>query len=149
MKKKSKRFQPLARIAGNKEYLSAKQLAQSQIALNEQVNKLKELNLYKEEYIMSFKKQGELGMDGAQLQTYQKFIQNIDGAIVQQQNIIKNAKINCEKQKNNWKTDHTKTRVINNVIKQYQNKEQKTILQQEQNEHDECSSRINKVDTDN
>jgi len=139
--KKSKRFQPLARIAANKEMLSAKELGEANNNLIFQKNKLADLMQYREEYVLSFKQQGEKGMDGSQLQTYQKFLANIDNAVVQQKGLISTAETACEKQKKSWRSQHTKTKIMDNVIDNYKKDEKNQEHKQEQKDNDERNSR--------
>ncbi|MFV2059479.1 MAG: flagellar export protein FliJ [Gammaproteobacteria bacterium] len=139
--KKSKRFEPLARIAANKEMHSAKKLGDANNNLALQKKKLSDLIQYREEYIISFKQQGEKGMDGAQLQTYQKFLVNIDNAIAQQTNLISSAESTCDQQKSSWRQQHTKTKIMDNVIDNYKKDEEHHQNKQEQKESDERNSR--------
>ena len=139
--KKSKRFQPLARIAANKEMRSAKELGDANNNLKHQKNKLTDLIQYREEYIISFKQQGEKGMDGSQLQTYQKFLTNIDNAIIQQRGLIRAAETACEQQKKSWRSQHTKTKIMDNVIDNYKKDEEQQENKQEQKDNDERNSR--------
>ena len=146
--KKSKRFQPLARIAANKELASAKELGMANNNLIQQKNKLTNLIHYREEYIKSFKQQGQKGMDGSQLHTYQNFLENIDNALVQQRGLITAAEKVCEQQKSAWRTQHTKTKIMSNVINNYKNDEQHLKDKDEQKDNDERNSRSHQRDSD-
>jgi len=147
--KKSKRFLPLARIAANKEMSSAKDLGVANNNLTIQKNKLLDLKQYRDEYIQSFKKQGQKGMDGSQLHTYQQFLENIDNALVQQRNLITTAESICEKQKESWKSQHTKTKIMDNVINNYKKDEQHQSNKEEQKDSDEQNSRSHNSNSDN
>lgn len=146
--KKSKRFQPLARIAENKEMVSAKNLGEANNNLTIQKNKLNDLIQYRDEYIKSFKQQGQKGMDGSQLHTYQKFLENIDNALVQQRSIIAAAETACEQQKQFWREQHTKTKIMDKVIDSYKKDEQHQNNKKEQKESDEHNSRSYKTDSE-
>ena len=146
--KKSKRFQPLERIAANKELASAKELGAANNNLIIQQNKLNNLIQYRQEYVDSFKLQGQKGMDGSQLHTYQNFLNNIDSAVVQQHGLIAAAEDACEKQKRDWRTQHTKTKIMNNVIDKYKVDEQHHKNKQEQKDNDERNSRSHQSNTE-
>ncbi|MFV1983939.1 MAG: flagellar export protein FliJ [Thiohalomonadales bacterium] len=146
--KKSKRFQPIARIAANNEMASAKKLGLANNNLTIQKNKLTDLIQYREEYIKSFKQQGQKGMDGSQLHTYQKFLENIDNALVQQRSLITAAESACELQKKFWRTQHTKTKIMGNVINNHIKDEQQQLNKQEQKENDERNSRAHQTSSD-
>lgn len=121
--------------------LSAKVLGEANNNLTQQKDKLLNLIQYREEYIQSFKEQGKKGMDGSQLQTYQKFLANIDNAISQQRNIITTAESTCEQQKKSWRSQHTKTKIMGNVIDNYKKDEEQQQNKQEQKDNDERNSR--------
>jgi len=146
--KKSKRFQPIARIAANNEMASAKELGLANNNLTIQKNKLTDLIQYREEYIKSFKQQGQKGMDGSQLHTYQKFLENIDNALVQQRSLITAAESACETQKQFWRTQHTKTKIMDNVINNHIKDEKQQLNKQEQKENDERNSRSHQSNTE-
>ncbi len=146
--KKSKRFIPLARIAANKELASAKELGMANNNLTLQKNKLTDLIQYREEYVKSFKQQGQHGMDGAQLHTYQNFLENIDNALKQQHAIIKAAKQSCEQQQNSWRLRHTKTKIMDNVINKFKKDELLEDNKQEQKDSDERNSRSHQTSRD-
>ena len=148
MLKKSKRFQPLERIAANKELASAKELGAANNNLIIQQNKLKNLIQYRQEYVDSFKQQGQKGMDGSQLHTYQNFLGNIDNALRQQHELIAVAEQACEKQKSDWRTQHSKTKIMNNVIDKYKVDEQQQKNKQEQKDNDERNSRTHQSNTE-
>lgn len=139
---------PLARLAANKELASAKELGMANNNLTIQKNKLNDLIHYREEYVKSFKQQGQHGMDGAQLHTYQKFLENIDNALTQQHNIIKAAQQSCERQQHSWRSRHTKTKIMDNVIDNYKKEEQVLDDKQEQKESDERNSRSHLINRD-
>ncbi len=146
--KKSKRFIPLAKIAANKELVTAKALGEVNNNLKNQKNKLNSLLQYREEYVLSFKQHGKKGMDGSQLHTYQKFLENIDNALNQQRGLIAAAESACEKQQQSWKAQHTKTKIMDNVIEKYQKDELHDENKQEQKDNDERNSRSHQTNLD-
>ncbi len=146
--KKSKRFIPLAKIAASKELETAKQLGEVNNNLSVQKNKLRSLIQYREEYVLSFKQHGQKGMDGSQIHTYQKFLENIDNALNNQRSIIAAAEAACEKQKQCWRTQHTKTKIMDNVIEKYQKDESYADSKQEQKDNDERNSRSHQTNLD-
>jgi len=146
--KKSKRFQPLEKIAANKELASAKELGVANNKVIIQKNKLNDLIKYREEYIDSFKQQGQKGMNGSQLHTYQNFLDNIDNALVQQRGLIIEAETACEEQKKTWRTQHTKTKIMSNVIDKFKIDEQQHDNKQEQKDSDEHNARAHQSNID-
>jgi len=146
--RKSKRFLPLARIAANKEMVSAKQLGEANNNLTIQKNKLQDLIRYRDDYVVSFKQHGQKGMDGSQLHTYQKFLENIDNALVQQHKIIAAAESVCNQQRVSWRSTHSKTKIMDNVINNFKKDEQHLQNKEEQKANDERNSRSFQVDKD-
>jgi len=146
--RKSKRFQPLARFAANKELASAKELGQANNNLTIQKNKLQDLLQYRDEYVLSFTQHGQKGMDGSQLHTYQKFLENIDNALVQQRNLISAAETACEQQKVSWRNQHSKTKIMDKVINNFKTDEQQQQNKEEQKSSDERNSRSFHIDSD-
>jgi len=87
-------------------------------------------------------------MDGSQLHTYQKFLENIDNAMRQQQQLIITAEAACEVQKSAWRTQHTKTKIMDNVIDKFKKDELHQDNKQEQKDNDERNSRSHQTNND-
>ena len=94
--KKSKRLEPVKKIAQEKETAAAikvKNSVQQQQACVEQLEKLKG---YREDYIAQFKIKGQKGMSASRLHEYQVFVQKIDKAIDEQIKTVQTAQLKTD-----------------------------------------------------
>ena len=89
--KRSDRFKPIHSLAQKSEDIAAQTLGKIQRQLSEHHLKLSELMQYYEDYTARFNEQASKGMSVIQVQSYQKFISQLEVAISQQRDEIKRA----------------------------------------------------------
>ncbi len=135
--KKSSRIQPLKKLASRHEQQAARVLGQSRTQLGQQLNRLQELFSYREDYQKRFRLEAEKGIAGAQLQSYQSFIQQLDEAIRQQQTQVEQAEKNCSTVTSAWRETHTRTQVLDKAIQRLQVKENRQAEKIAQREIDD------------
>lgn len=138
--KKSERMIPIKQMAADHENEAAKDLGQSQRALNEHEMKLEQLVNYRAEYYRLFQEHGSRGMDGSKLQAYQSFLAQLDAAIVSQRNMIEFANEECADKRDVWKQRHTRTEALAKTVERFEGTERK---QQDKNEQRESDDRTN------
>lgn len=141
MTKRSRRFQPIQRLAKHGEDQAAQQLGQSKKVLSDQEQRLQELTLYRDEYAQQFHQSGQGGLDGRQLQSYQSFLNQLDVAIEQQKLQILQAQKNCDEHRLDWRQKHTHSEVLDSAVKRIKVQEQRIEQRQEQRNNDEQAMR--------
>lgn len=82
--KRSERFKPIHNLAQQSEDVAAQTLGKIQRELSNHHLKLSELMMYYEDYTARFNQQAEKGMSIIQVQSYQKFISQLEVAISEQ-----------------------------------------------------------------
>jgi flagellar FliJ protein len=136
-KKKSERWQSLRKIADQYEQHAARTLGQSQGNLNQQQQRLEELLRFRQEYNQQFQQSGAQGMDGATLQSFQRFLLQLDQAIAQQRQTVAAAERDCDHKRDNWQDKHKTTRIYDKTIERFVTQEQRTASRKEQRESDD------------
>lgn len=139
---KSERLKPVARVAESKERDAAKALGDRQRALSEREAALSELLSYRDEYRRRFQQAGSEGLNGSRLQDYRSFLNRLDGAILQQRELIETARRAYEQQKRVWHEKWNRTKVLDKVVDRYREQEARLETRREQSEHDERAQHI-------
>ncbi|MFK5913923.1 MAG: flagellar export protein FliJ [Woeseiaceae bacterium] len=135
--KRSDRFKPIHNLAEKNEMAAAQTLGKIQRELTVHHEKLNELMKYYQDYTERFKDEASKGMSIIQVQSYQKFISQLDQAIKQQKEQIQRVTEACNSSKAEWNVERQKTQVLEKVITRYQRQEQKVFNRQEQRLSDE------------
>lgn len=135
--KRSDRFKPIHSMAQQSEDIAAQTLGKIQRELNEHHLKLSELMKYYEDYLAQFNEKAEKGMSIVQVQSYQKFISQLETAIAEQKKQIIRTTEACDSSRADWTTERQKTQVLEKVITRYKKQEQQISNRQEQRRSDE------------
>ena len=138
---RSKRLQPVVRVAESREQDAARRLGESQAELHRCQEQLAQLQAYRTDYAHSFHQAGAGGVDGARLQDFHTFLTNLDEAIAQQQARVQQAARVCEERRREWQATHTKTRMMEKVVGRAQQEEQREQDRREQRDTDERAQR--------
>ena len=135
--KRSERFKPIHNLAQQSEDVAAQTLGKIQRELSNHQLKLSELMAYYQDYTKRFNEQAEKGMSIIQVQSYQKFISQLEVAITEQKKHISRMTEACDSSRADWTVERQKTQVLEKVITRYQKQEQQTHNRQEQRLSDE------------
>jgi flagellar FliJ protein len=141
VKKKSTRMQPLKRVAESKEQHAATELGRAQQQLQSQINRLKELENYKNEYFNRFQQTGQSGVAVETLQRFRSFLDKLEIAVEQQKLAVKTAGDLVAKCKLQWFTSRDKVKIYDNVISRFVDQEHKQEEKHEQKESDDRAQR--------
>lgn len=136
-RKRSERFKPIHNLAQQSEDVAAQTLGKIQRELSNHHLKLSELIDYYQDYTIRFNQQAEKGMSIIQVQSYQKFISQLEIAIREQKKRISRITEACDSSRADWTVERQKTQVLEKVITRYQKQEQVTHNRQEQRRSDE------------
>jgi len=113
---RSERLQPVAKLAGKQEQSAAQALGDArQVQVGEE-KRLEELMLYRQEYVIDFQRRGRAGLNGSDLQQFQQFLNQLDRAILQQQQRIQGAVTQVEHRVGQWQQRATKAKAIGNAV---------------------------------
>ena len=138
--KRSERFKPIHNLAQQSEDVAAQTLGKIQRELSEHHLKLSELMSYYQDYRARFNQEAEKGMSITQVQSYQKFISQLEIAIAEQKKRISRMTEACDSSRADWNAERQKTQVLKKVITRYEKKEQQDLNRQEQRRSDEFVS---------
>ncbi|WP_455209592.1 flagellar export protein FliJ [Kaarinaea lacus] len=139
--KKSRRMQPLRRVAESKEQQAATELGRAQQQLQNQIDRLNELLNYKTEYLTQFQQTGQNGMPVDRLQSFRSFLEKLDIAVEQQKQAVKIAGELVDKRKYQWFSSRDKVKIFDNVISKIVEQEHKQEDKQEQKDSDDRAQR--------
>lgn len=139
--KKSRRLQPVVKVAESREQQAARVLGDAQTTLSEAEQRLAELKGYREDYIARFHSAGAAGMAAAQMEDYRQFLHKLSLAIDQQGDVIVRAASVVEEKRQDWHVSRSKAQMLENVVSRYQTEEQRVVDRKEQGEQDERSQR--------
>lgn len=140
----SDRFKPVLKVAENREANAARKFGQSQKLHREEEEKLQNLRQYHTEYMARFQQTASIGMNASQLREYQAFLNKLEQAINQQEEIVKQSKLNCTEQKQQWTEKHIRTRSMDKAMNRMVDDEQKQKNAQEQKISDELAQRLSR-----
>ncbi len=136
---RSKRMQPVLRVAEMREQAAAKELGNAQRFLQEQEERLAELRLYHAEYVRDMHSQGSSGISSARFQELQRFMASLNQAIEQQQQMVHSAARACEHKRQLWQSAYRKSRSLDKVVERYSEQELYEQGQRDQKEADEMA----------
>ncbi len=137
----SKRFAPIQRVANDRERKAASALGESLKLRHEAENRLGELRAYHAEYLERYRRAARNALTAAQMRDYQVFIDKLEQAIAQQEQITAAAQQQCDTSKNQWRDKYTRTQVMNNVVDKLRDTERQATDKREQAEQDERNQR--------
>ncbi len=138
---RSKRLQPVSRLAKDKEKKDSQSLAAARGELESQQKKLDELLSYKEEYLIDFNRRAQRGVSGAQISQYRQFIVRLDDAIDHQQKLVIQCKTKVQQSVQVWQESRGRAQALENVIDKAENEERKQQDKKEQRQADELAQR--------
>ncbi len=134
---RSKRIQPLVRLAGNREEQAAQALAQAQENLANQEAKLENLDNYRGEYRQVVSAAGGQGVNGRQVRGFHSFLGQLDQAVEGQRQMIERARMEVEQRRQEWLAARVECQRMDLVIERFQEEEAQHEARREQKVMDE------------
>lgn len=135
--KRSRRFEPVVKVAENREQQAAQALGEAQAALTQAQQRLAELEQYCEEYIQRFHATGAMGMSAAKMLDYRAFLVKLDRAIKEQGLAVEQAGRLAERQRQEWFSHRGKVKMLDTVVARFQADEQRDADRKEQGDQDD------------
>lgn len=105
--------------------------------LEHQQKQLEDLISYRDEYVAGFEQAGKAGLSCVQLRDYQVFLSRLDTAILQQQQQLLACRQKCEQSQAEWQDKHGRSKMIDKVVenrRQTENRRQDELEQREQDD---------------
>jgi flagellar protein FliJ len=137
---RSKRLKPIKKLAQNKEKTAAKELGHALDLLKHELTKLEQLKQYRIEYLEQMQIKVKLGVTGAVLQQYNEFLNKLDLAIKQQDNISLQYESQLAQTKEQWQNKRSEAKAISQVMDKMALKERQLKDKREANQNDEMST---------
>lgn len=136
MVEKSQRMKPVVKVADQRERKAAQDFGDARQAASRQETRLAELRAYRLEYLGRFEAQGRDGLNGAQIREYQRFIEQLDRAIAQQEQAVQTAVSAAQGSKQSWLEKNIKANAVRNVVDRFRQAESLRSSRAEQKESD-------------
>ena len=137
----SRRFKPIQRLASHKERKAAAALGESIKQREAACRRLDELREYHAEYLERFASAARAGVSSRHILEYQVFINKLETAIAQQEEIVSRSRQDCDSSKAQWRGRYTKSKAMDNVLDRMRKAERQARERQEQSESDEHAQR--------
>ena len=137
---RSKRMQPVAQHADQKEQDAALVFVQAQKDLEAVEQQLQQLFSYRDEYTQKLTEQSSMSMQ--RIRDHQLFVENLGKSIDQAYREIEDKKNICELKKQAWLKCRSRSHALNSVVEKYKLEEFKQLERQEQREQDEYAQNI-------
>jgi flagellar FliJ protein len=138
---KSKRMQPVARVADQRERQAAVEMAEFRRFLDAQQAKLDELNNYRNDYARHFEQAGRGGMDAARMADYRRILARLNDAIAYQEQRLAGLHNDYVRVRQRWTDTRTRAAALEKVMERYREDEQRAGDRREQGESDERAQR--------
>ena len=138
---KSKRMQPVAKVAEQRERKAAIEMAEFRRFLEAQQARLDELNNYRNDYARHFEEAGRGGMDAARMADYRRILARLNDAIAYQEQRLASLHNEYEQVRQRWTDSRTRAAALDKVMERYREEEQIEGDRREQGESDERALR--------
>ncbi len=134
---RSRRLQPIARIAERRQQDAARVLKESRDELDQNEARLEDLQAYREEYRNRLHRTGNGGIGASRMKGYLAFLGKLDEAIHQLETLIAAGRQQCEAKRDEWIASRARFKALDEVISRYRRAERRTQLRREQRNTDE------------
>jgi len=139
---RSKRMQPVASLAEQKEQDAVSLFVEAQKVLQASEQQLQQLLTYRGEYKQQLVDQQRQSISMRRMRDYQVFIDNLGVTIESAHLDVEGKKKICDEKKQLWLACRSRSHALNSVVEKYQFEEYRHKEHLEQKEQDEHSQRI-------
>ena len=137
---KSERLQPIVRVSESKERQAARMLAEALKRQQDVETRLKELQVYREEYEQLFQRNSRSGVGAEKLRDYRAFIAQLNQAIGYQEQKVSAAVTACAAARAAWLKTRTRCQALGKVVDGHRREERRGEERREQNDSDELAN---------
>ena len=138
---KSKRLEPVSRLAENRERRAAVEMAEFRRFLDAQQAKLDELQRYRADYTRQFQEAGRRGLDAGRMADFRRILNHLADAIAFQERRLAGLRQDFAQIRQRWTDTRTRTAALAKVMERYQAEERREAEQREQRDTDEYAQR--------
>jgi len=117
VRSRTRKIGKVASLAAAEERRFGEQAGRSQRQLNEQLQRLGELNAFRHDYAK--KDAGTAQVTSAHLKDYQNFLQRLDTAVKAQQQIVRDCEQNLASHRQRWMIKRQKLESLERVLERY------------------------------
>lgn len=135
MKKKSARMQRVHGLAASEEKSSCRAMGEAQRLLDEQLQRLNELQAYRHEY--SSRRPTNGIVNSAQWADYQNFLSRLDDAVHAQAQLVAEGERNRDAHRAQWQGKRMKMNSLQRVVERCRDDEQREAQRESQRRQDE------------
>ncbi|MGI9235293.1 MAG: flagellar export protein FliJ [Woeseiaceae bacterium] len=146
MKAKSRKIGKVASVAAAEERRLGQLAGQARRRLEEQVDRLGELNAFRHNYAKKSASQSELR--AAHWQDYQAFLSRLDSAVKAQQQIVREGERMLESHRQRWIEKRQKLESLERVLEKHQTEERVQEARREQKQLDDLPKGRSSFDGD-
>ena len=140
MKGRSRKIGKVARLAASEERRFGELAGKSRQQLNEQLERLGELNAFRHNYTNKSLKESTLS--SAHMQDYQSFLRRLDTALGAQQQIVRDCEQKLEAHRRRWMAKRQRLESLERVLEKYSAEERVQQDRIEQKRLDELASSV-------
>ncbi len=137
----SERLKPIQHVAEVRERDAARSFAESQRRLEEEQQRLSQLEAYRDEYLQRFRRLQQEGLTVAQLLEYQAFLAKLDAAVRHQAEIVQLRRGDAERRLAAWTDRRTHSRAMERAVDNLADRELQDGERREQKALDDRNQR--------
>lgn len=138
---RSKRLQPLARIAEKRQEDAAGRFKETRERLTLYRAKLEEMRGYRADYLRGFTERGRQGMRADEVKAFQSFVEKLDETIGQLEGLVAQEERKVEQAKALWLAKRARTKALDGAIDRFRRAEDLEQALREDREADERNLR--------
>jgi flagellar FliJ protein len=138
---RSDRLKPIRQVAQVRERDAARAFGDAQRRLQEEEQRLTELEAYRNEYLQRFRALQQQGITVAQLLEYQAFLGKLEAAVRHQEEVVQQRRGDSERRMAAWSERRTHTRAMDRAVENLTQAEVKAGEQRDQKAQDERNQR--------
>lgn len=135
MKKKSTRIKRVHGLAESEEKSSCRAMGEAQRQLDDQLQRLNELQAYRHEYSSRRPKNGVV--NSAQWADYQNFLGRLDDAVHAQAELVAEGERNRDVHRSHWQQKRVKMKSLERVVDRYRDDEHREAERESQRRQDD------------
>ena len=138
---RSKKLAPVVEHVKQKEETALQAVAFSQQQLQMQIERLQQLEAYKQEYENNHLSDQAKAHSAVEFQEFKRFLAQLDETIEQQKQVVSLAERELELKRNNWKQTRSRSDAMHKMVDRLQQSEQQQLDKNEQKSLDEFALR--------
>lgn len=138
MKKRTHKIDKIVSLAAAEERSLGAQAGRSRKYLDEQLERLGELNAFRHNYAL--KNSASDGVSAAHWKDFQNFVNRLDAAVTAQQQIIRDGERNLETHRQRWLAKRQRLESLERVLDKYKDQDRAYESRLEQKSADELST---------